>query len=31
MIIRPEAEVEGRRSDEVIQELLRSVPILDAD
>src|SRR5690349_15095032 len=30
IIIRPEAEVEGRRTDEVIQDLLESVPVLEA-
>ena len=30
IIIRPEAEVEGRRSAEVIQDLLETVPILEA-
>jgi MoxR-like ATPase len=30
IIIRPEAEVEGRRSNEVIQDLLETVPVLDA-
>ena len=31
LIIRPEAEVEGRRTAEVIQDLLSSVPVLEAD
>jgi MoxR-like ATPase len=31
IIIRPEAEVEGRRSAEVIQDLLETVPVLEAD
>ena len=31
LIIRPEAEVEGRRSAEVIQDLLETVPIIEAD
>jgi MoxR-like ATPase len=31
IIIRPEAEVEGRRTAEVIQDLLSSVPVLDVD
>jgi MoxR-like ATPase len=31
IIIRPEAEVEGRRSAEVIQDVLETVPILEAD
>ncbi len=31
IIIRPEAEVEGRRSAEVIDDLLQSVPVLEAD
>ena len=31
IIIRPEAEVEGRRTAEVIQDLLSSVPVLEAD
>ncbi len=31
IIIRPEAEVEGRRSAEVIQDLLETVPIIEAD
>jgi MoxR-like ATPase len=31
IIIRPEAEVEGRRSNEVIQDLLETVPVLDAE
>jgi MoxR-like ATPase len=31
IIIRPEAEVEGRRSAEVIQDLLETVPVIEAD
>jgi MoxR-like ATPase len=31
LIIRPEAEVEGRRTAEVIQDLLETVPVLEAD
>jgi MoxR-like ATPase len=31
IIIRPEAEVEGRRSNEVIQDLLETVPVLEAE
>src|SRR5207237_2194864 len=31
IIIRPEAEVEGRRTAEVIQDLLETVPVLEAD
>jgi MoxR-like ATPase len=31
IIIRPEAEVEGRRSTEVIEDLLEAVPVLEAD
>jgi MoxR-like ATPase len=31
LILRPEAEIEGRRTADVVEELLQSVPVLDAD